>query len=105
MRRLPITCAGILMTLSACQTIEQRMAKRTGCDATGVSVVNVINAPGYQEHTVRCSKEKREYKCFDAPFVSSCKDIEEIKKEDKEDKEDKENKENKEVKEDKKKKK
>jgi hypothetical protein len=67
--------SAVTVDMAACSTIEERMAKRTGCDVKGVTVQEEMMVPGYQSHFVTCRTEHKKYKCKDAPAFSRCDEI------------------------------
>jgi len=59
------------MILSGCTTLEQRLAKRVGCDDTKLSVAKDWQVPGaYRQYEFTCENQK--WTCRDAPFVKTC---------------------------------
>jgi len=70
----------IALSTTGCITIEEQMAKRTGCDKTGVTVVNSSNSPVHTNWVVKCSKENKEYVCTDTAFSRTCKEKKEAEK-------------------------
>lgn len=69
MKRI-LVLVGVLIITCACQTLEQRLAKKVGCDEKDLSVKNRINAPGYSQYEFIC--EGKKHTCRDAPFFSNC---------------------------------
>jgi hypothetical protein len=60
---------------SGCQTmtLEERMARKVGCDPTGVGVLTPSESPWHAVRIVTCRKEKERYKCVEAPYTENCK--------------------------------
>lgn len=65
-----IVAALVLLGLSGCASIQERLAKRVGCDHTKLKMKNEIHVPAYTEYTFIC--ESKDYVCRDAPFYSTC---------------------------------
>jgi hypothetical protein len=63
-----------LLTLAAvatgCATLEERLAKRVGCDSTKLKVTKELHVPAYHQYNFTC--EAKKYTCRDAPFYSQC---------------------------------
>ncbi len=60
----------MLVALAGCATLEERLAKRVGCDPTKVVVKNRTSVPAYSQYNFTC--DGTAYVCRDAPFHSSC---------------------------------
>ncbi len=62
----------MLLTLVGCQTLEERLAGRVGCDSKQLYLRNKVEAPAYSRYNFTC--EGKNYVCKDVPFSSSCGD-------------------------------
>lgn len=62
----------LMLGLAGCASLQERLAKRVGCDQTKLQVKNQLHVPAYTEYTFTC--EGKDYVCRDAPFHSSCEE-------------------------------
>ena len=62
----------LLLGLAGCASIQEKLAKRVGCDKTKLVVNNQLHVPAYTEYKFTC--EGKDYVCRDAPFHSSCEE-------------------------------
>jgi len=62
--------AAVLFAGSACTTLEERLAKRVGCNHERLAVHFKMNVPAYSQYEFIC--EGKKWTCRDAPFVETC---------------------------------
>ena len=70
----------VLFALTGCASLQERLAKRVGCDHNKLMVKNQIHVPAYTEYTFTC--EGKNYVCRDAPFYSNCHEDNGVKTDD-----------------------
>jgi hypothetical protein len=63
----------VLFGLSACSSLQEKLAKRVACDPNKLIVTDQISVPAYREYKFTC--EGRKYSCRNAPFHSSCEEV------------------------------
>lgn len=61
-----------LLALAGCATLQERLAKRVGCDPSKLLLNNQLNVPAYSQYDFTC--EGKTYVCKDAPFHKSCEE-------------------------------
>jgi hypothetical protein len=59
-----------VLALTGCASLQERLAKRVGCNPTELTVKDQLHVPAYTEYKFVC--EGKNYVCRDAPFVSKC---------------------------------
>lgn len=60
----------VVFGLAGCASIQERLAKRVGCDPTKLTIQNELHVPAYTEYNFTC--DGRKYTCRQAPFHDSC---------------------------------
>lgn len=75
MRRFCAVLA-LVTVCAGCQTLEERLAKRVGCDASTVKVTKQLHVPAYTQYNFNC--ENKKFTCRDAPFYSDCSEGESV---------------------------
>jgi hypothetical protein len=61
------------VVLAGCASMEERLAKKVGCEKDEAHVVRNLMVPGYTEYTVSCKKV--DYSCKIAPFTEVCNPV------------------------------
>ena len=69
----------LLVALSGCTTLEERLGRRVGCEPSKVVVTEQINVPAYNQYKLTCNG-KEKYVCRDAPFYNNCEPDTGVKK-------------------------
>jgi hypothetical protein len=67
-----IIVAVLFLGLAGCASIQERLAKRVGCDQTKLTLRDQLHVPAYTEYHFTC--EGKEWVCRDAPFHSNCEE-------------------------------
>lgn len=70
MLRLTLSVLGASFVLSGCQTLEERLAARVGCNSKKLVIEHQMQVPAYSQYEFIC--EGKKHTCRDAPFYSNC---------------------------------
>ena len=67
-----LVVSSMLLAITGCQTLEERMASRTGCKKDTINVQQTSWSPVHQNFLVKCGSENKEYLCTDTSFSKTC---------------------------------
>ncbi len=70
MRHRSLLLLGLAFVLGGCQTLEERLAARVGCNSRKLKIEHQMQVPAYSQYEFVC--EGKKHTCRDAPFFSNC---------------------------------